>query len=133
MSRLSTRLLVGRLLPATLLGAVALACGTASNGAADDAGGTAVCPISPGCPDGGARFSYQSDIVPILDQACIPCHSPTGPAGYDESTYSNVYPQRSPMLDQVAGCLMPPQNGPVMTAAQRVAMTQWLQCGAPDD
>jgi hypothetical protein len=44
-----------------------------------------------------------------------------------------VYSQRSSMLNQIALCQMPPPNGPVMSDAQRVAVTEWLECGAPDN
>jgi mono/diheme cytochrome c family protein len=88
--------------------------------------------VATGCPDAGAP-SYASEVLPIFQQACIPCHSPSGTAGYDESSYADIFGQRSPILDQVNGCEMPPVNGPVMTSAQRVAMTAWLECGAPNN
>jgi uncharacterized membrane protein len=109
----------------------ALACGSSSSDAGD-AGGAASCPVAAGCPDAGGP-SYAKDILPILQQDCLGCHSPGGTAGYDESSYAKVFAQRSPMLDQVNTCLMPPVNGPVMTAAQRVAMTAWFECGALDN
>jgi uncharacterized membrane protein len=110
--------------------AVAVACSGGSSADPADAGAT--CPIAPGCPASGPP-SYSTEILPILQQSCIGCHSAAGTAGYDETTYANVYGQRSPMLDQVSGCLMPPQNGPQLTAAQRTALTAWLECGAPDN
>jgi mono/diheme cytochrome c family protein len=84
------------------------------------------------CPDSGVP-SYTTEIVPILQQACIGCHGPDGTAGYYETSYTDVSNQASPMLDQVSGCEMPPQNGPQLSAAQRIALTAWLRCGAPDN
>ena len=77
--------------------------------------------------------SYQADVVPILQRACIPCHSATGIAGYDESTYAKVYPQRSAILDQVNACLMPPAGSPQLTTQERIALLGWLVCNAPND
>ena len=124
--------MTGRFLaPALLSCAVALACSGSPDKPAD-AGTAPSCPAATTCPDGGVP-SYQSEILPILQEACLPCHGPGGTAGYDESGYANVYDQRSPILDQVYDCLMPPTNGPQLTSAQRVALTGWLECGAPNN
>jgi hypothetical protein len=77
--------------------------------------------------------SYENEIAPILRNACIPCHSPSGSAGFDETTYAEVYGEYGSILSQVAVCAMPPLNGPPLTDAQRVALTAWLRCGAPDN
>jgi hypothetical protein len=82
--------------------------------------------------DGGAP-SWSQEIQPIVQSACLPCHGPGGTAGYDESTYSKVFEQAGSMLSQVNVCQMPPLNGPVLSDAQRVALTAWLRCGAPDN
>jgi uncharacterized membrane protein len=118
---------------AALISAVAVAC---SSGSSDDAADAEVtCPVASGCPDSGPPPSYKTDILPILQQACIGCHSPppAGTAGYDETSYTDVYNQRAPILDQVHSCMMPPTNGTQLTAAQRIALTTWLYCGAPDN
>ncbi len=114
---------------AVLAAAVVLACGSSSNDSRD-AGGSP-CVSAPSCPANVP--SYKNDIVPILQNACIPCHSPTGNAGYDESTYEQVYQQFGSILDQVSLCQMPPLNGPVMSDTQRIALTGWLECGAPEN
>jgi len=44
-----------------------------------------------------------------------------------------VYSERSPVLDQVHDCKMPPQGSPLPTAAQQIALTTWLYCGSPDN
>jgi len=130
---MSLRSIVRFGLPALLLGAVALACSSNPSTAPLDAGGAAgTCPTASTCPTGGAP-SYASVVQPILQEACIPCHSASGTAGYVETSYEDVYNQRSPILDQVYDCLMPPTNGPQLTSAQRVALTGWLECGAPNN
>jgi hypothetical protein len=120
-----------RVVSALLLGAAGMACSSSPSNAGD-AGGAAACSVASGCPSTGAP-SYATEILPIFQQACLGCHSPSGTAGYDESSYAKVFAQRSAILDQVNDCMMPPLNGPVLTAAQRVAMTAWLECGAPNN
>lgn len=78
--------------------------------------------------------SYSMTIAPILQTTCIlSCHSPDGSAGFPENTYAEVSGQAGNMLEFVAECLMPPENGPVMSDQERIALTAWLRCGAPDN
>ena len=97
-----------------------------------DGGSAASCVSAPACADAGAP-SYRTVVLPILQQDCIPCHSPSGTAGYDESTYAQVATQAGAMLSQVATCGMPPLNGPQLDDAQRIALTAWLKCSAPNN
>jgi len=139
-------------LPLHLLGAalsaLVIACTSdAATKVGDDAGGSGACPVATACDAGAAGFatagvctpcssgapSYQNDIAPILAGSCVPCHGPSGTAGYDETSYALVVDQASPMLDMVAGCEMPPVNGPAFDTAQRIALTSWLVCGAPNN
>jgi hypothetical protein len=115
---------------AFLLAVAALACGSSSNDATDAGGST--CVSAPACPQGDVP-SYATEIAPILTNACVPCHSPNGSAGFSETTYADVHSQLGSILSQVAICAMPPLNGPAMTDAQRVALTAWLKCGGPDN
>ena len=115
-------------LTALLLGA----CSSSSADAPATGAATQTCVSAPACPDAGAP-SYQSEILPILREACIPCHSPSGTAGYDETSYAQVHSQFGAMLSQVAICAMPPLNGPQLSDAQRIALTAWLKCSAPDN
>ena len=122
-------------LPALLSSAAVVGCSTSSTeppGATGTTAGATACPVAPGCPDGGAP-SYQADILPIFQEACIPCHSPNGSAGFDETSYTEIHDQLSPILSQVNACMMPPLNGPPLSAAERVALTGWLKCGAPNN
>jgi uncharacterized membrane protein len=109
--------------------AAAIACGCSSS---TPAGTGAKCVTAASCPEGDVP-SYQTEIAPILQAACIPCHGPSGTAGFYETTYAEVSSQAGSMLSQVAVCAMPPLNGPAMSDAQRVALTAWLRCGAPDN
>ena len=109
---------------------VSVACGSSSSDTSD-AGGSS-CVSAPSCPTTNVP-SYQNEIAPIIQVACAQCHGPDGSAGFDESTYADVHGQFGSMLSQVALCQMPPVNGPQLTDAQRVALTAWLKCGAPDN
>jgi hypothetical protein len=117
---------------AVSISAIAVACGSGSSG--DGADAAVTCPGVSACPDSGAIPSYKTDIEPILQQTCTSCHSPKGIASNQNLTsYAGVYSEKGPVLDQVHDCMMPPQNAPDLTAAQRVALTTWLYCGSPDN
>jgi hypothetical protein len=117
---------------AFLPAALAVGCSSASNDS-DDAGAASQCVSAPSCPDADVP-SYSMTIAPILQRTCIlSCHSPDGSAGFAENTYSAVSSQAGDMLSQVAQCFMPPSGGPVMSDAERIALTGWLECGAPDN
>jgi mono/diheme cytochrome c family protein len=128
-------------LAAVVAGAIAAACNIPSNDDADDAGSGSSCP-SPvtSCP--ADVPSYKTEIAPILQATCVPCHSPDGSEGSargkdndgtSENTYALVSPQAQEMLLWTDNCSMPPSNGPVMSDAQRAALETWLVCGAPDN
>ena len=117
-------------LAAALAAGSVLACSGSSGGGTG--GGASACISATACPDAGAP-SYQAEIAPILEQSCIPCHSPTGPAGFYMTTYAEVSGEAGSILSQTTACAMPPLNGPIMTDAQRITLTAWLRCGAPDN
>ena len=114
-----------------LLLGLTLSCSSGTSGAGEEAG---TCPddLPKSCPS--PVPSYSKDIVPIMRESCANpgCHSSTGVAGYPETTYAEVFAQRSPILDQLNDCLMPPNTYP-LTAQQREALLAWLVCGAPDN
>jgi hypothetical protein len=146
--------MIGRLLallfPSLIAaGAVVAACSSAPAQGGGDGGGTGeACVVAIPCDDftgfmtgsactpcdGGAP-SYKTEIAPILEEGCTTCHGPGGVASNNpENTYADIQGgQAGPMLDQVNTCTMPPINGPVFTNAQRVALTAWLRCGAPNN
>ena len=113
--------------------AVALALATACSSGNPVSNGTVdAAPPAPVSCDAGIP-SYANEIVPILKQDCIPCHSPGGIGGFDETTYPDVSSQAGNMLTMVVQGGMPPTDGPQLTSAQRTALTDWLECGAPDN
>jgi hypothetical protein len=119
---------------AVLMLGLALGCSSASVPTGADGGEAGSCPndLPNNCPT--PVPSYRSDIEPLLGQAgCTFCHSPTGIGGYSEVTYGEVYQQRSAILDQVYGCLMPPASYRPLSTEQRKALLDWLVCGAPNN
>ena len=114
----------------------AIVCSSSSCGGGGDggggAGGGSTCVSAPSCPEGGPP-SYKTEIAPIFQETCVFCHSPKGTAGFFMTTYAEVHSEFGAILSQVTVCQMPPLDGPTLTDAQRVALTAWLRCGAPDN
>ena len=132
--------------PAIVAGALACTSSPAVGPGDAGSGETATpCVVATSCEDGGgfesagvctpcaSAPSYKTEIAPILNNACVICHGPDGTAGQDENTYADVQERFASMLSFVNSCMMPPLNGPQLTDAQRVALTAWMRCGAPDN
>jgi len=114
------------------LAAITIACSSSSSSSGNDGGTNSPCVSAHSCPANVP--SYKTTIAPILQTTCIVgCHTAMGTAGFPENTYAEVYNQRGAILSQVAVCQMPPLNGPVMSDEERIALTGWLECGAPDN
>jgi uncharacterized membrane protein len=81
--------------------------------------------------------SYATDVAPILQSRCVPCHGPGGvEAARPFDTYANITraadnPNR--MLTQIHACLMPPAGQPPLTSAERKAILGWIVCMTPDN
>jgi hypothetical protein len=116
--------------PVAVVLAAALAVPACSSGSPGESACPNVRPTS--CPS--SVPSYKTDVAPILHSSCtLYCHSPTGIAGHSETTYADVYAQRSSINDQVNGCSMPPSNAAPLTTAQRSTLLAWLACDAPNN
>jgi len=114
-----------------------------STGDAVDAGIPCPNDIPAACP--AQVPSYATDIAPLLQERCAPCHFSGGAAGptWDLSTYSRVFMVRSAIFTQVSECLMPPVGGvadagveagaPGLSESQRVTLFSWLKCNAPNN
>ncbi len=92
------------------------------------------CPndLPPSCP--ATVPSYQATVAPIINLRCVSCHSPGGQqSNLPLQTYSEVYPKRSAILDQVYACNMPRAPTPRPTEQERQALLTWLVCGAPQN
>jgi hypothetical protein len=86
------------------------------------------CPQSP---------SYTKDIQPLVERACVPCHSPGGVAAdRDLRTYQDFVRLETTNFVQINGCVMPPADaGPdaALSLQNRTENLQWFVCGSPDN
>ncbi len=94
-----------------------------------------LCPnnVPKDCPNDMGP-SYQSQIAPLIDEVCVPCHSPAGLASDKPlQSYNEVHNLRTEVLTQVASCTMPPSDGGVLSMAERLMLMQWLVCHSPNN
>ena len=77
---------------------------------------------------------HYSDIAPIVQRDCVPCHSGATPDGpWPLTGYKQLADWAGVIQDDLGNCTMPPLDGGVpITAADRLAILVWLQCGAPE-
>lgn len=96
-------------------------------------------PSTGSCPNDlpascGTAPSYQATVAPILNAHCLTCHSPGGQqSSLPLQTYSEVYSNRSAVLNQVYSCNMPLAPNPRPSEEERQALLMWLVCGAPQN
>jgi uncharacterized membrane protein len=105
--------------------------------------GSSSPPPAPSCPNDtpdscpSPMPSYATDVAPILQNRCVPCHGPGGvEAVRPFDTYANITrtsdnPNR--MLTQIHACLMPPADQPQLTADERKIILGWIVCNTPDN
>jgi len=111
---------------AVVLGLIAALAGCGSSG------GSCPSDLPASCPSPAP--SYQSTIAPLISAHCLTCHSPGGQeASFPFVTYQQVFAERSPMLNQVYACHMPPAGEPQLSAQERQELLSWLVCGAPNN
>ncbi len=102
----------------------------------DDLAGVDValdCPNDlPACP--APPPSWSGAVSGIVGARCATCHAPGGLAAEKPLTsYTEVFPRRSAVLNQVYACLMPMTPDPPLSTDERQALLGWLVCGAPDN
>jgi uncharacterized membrane protein len=99
-------------------------------------GGTdgASCPndLPAQCPASVPGFS--SEISPLINNRCLPCHAPGGQESVTPLTnYQEIFQQRVSVLNQVYHCNMPLPGNPQLTADERALLLNWLVCNSPDN
>jgi cytochrome c peroxidase len=78
--------------------------------------------------------SYASDVAPILKANCTVCHQAGGEAKeLPLDDYASLQMLATQVLDQVAGCAMPPATLTQLSDADRATLLAWLVCGAPNN
>ncbi len=102
---------------------------------ADAAGPTCVNVLPPACPSPAP--SYETDVLPILEQRCYACHADAGittsGSGIDLGSYAQVYKLRGDVISQVNACRMPPPTAAQPTLTEKTTVLGWLKCNAPDN
>jgi hypothetical protein len=98
--------------------------------------GPMTCP--PAAPNSCPQTpSYAKEISPLVERACLSCHSPGGVAAdRDLTTYASFVRLETTDFVQVSDCLMPPPDaGPdaALTLQDRTELLQWFVCGSPDN
>jgi uncharacterized membrane protein len=82
--------------------------------------------------------SYATDVAPLVQLRCAPCHFP-GPAGIEFSvhpldTYAHLKPQAIDVITQIrCPAKMPPAGAPPLTDDETTTLLEWLYCAAPDN
>jgi hypothetical protein len=126
-------------LAATFAGLAALiACENSPAAIAHDEGGesTAESALQTSCEASAPTACvmptpHYPDIAPILQKSCNPCHDgESGP--WPLTDYDDVAAWDSLIQHDLSTCDMPPLDGGVpLTAADRRAILDWVQCGDP--
>jgi hypothetical protein len=96
----------------------------------------AACP--PAAPSACSQTpSYAKAIAPLIERACVPCHSATGDAADRPlATYSDVELLETTSFVQINGCVMPPAEAgadAALTLQERTEILEWFVCGSPDN
>jgi hypothetical protein len=112
----------------------AFAC-TSSDGSSTGGSSGTQCPqdLPAACPTPTPSFAGEVD--PIIVRRCGGCHLDGGVAQptRDFTTYDDIFRQRSPILNQVYSCNMPPPDAGQPTPEERAALLGWLVCKAPNN
>jgi hypothetical protein len=105
---------------------------SSSSSASSSTGGACPEDLPAACPSPAP--SYAKDVAPVIQASCTPCHAPGGKqATRLLTTYDGAHANRSPMLNQIHACRMPPRDAPPLTPEGRAILLAWLVCGAPND
>jgi hypothetical protein len=115
--------------------------GVTQNGVFDAAQDTVPDLVEAGCPRDlpatcpPAVPSWMNDVEPIINRRCGACHGVGGveQSKFDFSTYQGVHNSLTPIIVNVAGCLMPPPDAAAPTLAERQTLLAWLVCAGPNN
>lgn len=85
----------------------------------------------------GADSSFQTNIKPIIESKCFPCHSANGNSS-DLSTYDNFSSDSASVkerinLPQSDSRHMPTQVNPQLDNCELAAINKWVKAGAKNN
>lgn len=89
------------------------------------------CLVSPPteCPDPAPKYA---DVVPVLEQKCVTCHSGVAGGPWPLTDYDHVASWQNEIRGELVSCSMPPLDaGAHITEDERTLILTWLRCGAP--
>lgn len=120
------------MLSCAVAAAAVVACTSTPDGPTD-AGASCPQDLPAACPN--PPPSYAAEVLGVFQRRCFVCHTDGGVAAgrRDFSTYDKIFAQRSPILNQVYACQMPPPDAGQPTPAERAALLGWLVCKAPNN
>ncbi len=77
--------------------------------------------------------SFKSDVQPIIESRCYPCH---GPGGVEVGTI-NLTSYHGVVSNDVVGivgqCMMPPPDAGQPTLEERKTLFEWIACSQPNN
>jgi len=81
---------------------------------------------------GSTTPSYATDVVPVLQQKCISCHSDAMPRGnVSLGSYTKVYTNKSATRNIFASSTA--HEGVSLTTAERNTVCCWIDSNAPNN
>ena len=124
------RLLWAHALAAAALGVVLAACSGGSSGTSP---GGFSCPNVSDLTCPSPPPSFKTDVQPIIETRCYPCH---GPGGIEVGTI-NLTSYHGVVSNDVVGivgqCMMPPPDAGQLTMAERDTLFEWIACSEPNN
>lgn len=130
MSRSLVRLLLAHAAAFAAVGFMA-ACG---GGSSDDST-QASCPKvgSVTCPT--PQPSFKTDIQPLIEKRCYPCHGPGGieVSQHNFTNYNDISADIGDIATQIGTCMMPEPDAAPLTAEELTEFLQWIECNSPNN
>jgi hypothetical protein len=86
---------------------------------------------APSCP---ASTPDYTDVAPIFEKSCVPCHpGPPAAMQWPLTSYGDIAPWAGVIEDEVCENAMPPVDGGIaIDPSDRLTILDWVQCGAPE-
>ena len=111
----------------TTVAAIAIAVTSGCSGSSP-----AACPndYPSACPTPAPSFA--TDVLPVIQANCTPCHGP-GQQVPTLNSYASVMAAATRVSTQVFQCRMPPAPRAPLTSEERQTLLSWLVCGVMDN
>lgn len=83
--------------------------------------------LAPACPDPAPTFA---DVQPIFQARCVSCHYGAVGGPWPLEDYGHIADWQSEVRGALVSCSMPPPGMGEIPDAERLAILNWLACGA---